>query len=102
MYDHAWSEKVYHEYRMSCPRTEQINLCIEQSILRLDGSIQAPQALIRAQLINSIQGRDKNALWRLYKHLCKASPLDQSTLCRVVTMLYSRYRDEILQIFFDF
>lgn len=102
MYDHAWSEKVYLEYRMSCPRTEQINLCIEQSILQLDGYFQRPQCFLRAELIKSIRGSDKNALWRLYKHLCKKTPLDISTLKRVTTMLYQRYRDEKRQLFFDF
>jgi len=102
MYDHAWSEKVYLAYRMSCPRTEQINLCIEQSILKLDGYFQRPGCFLRAELIKSIRGCDKNALWRLYKHLCKKTPLDISTLTRVVSMLYRRYRDEQLQNYFDF
>lgn len=87
---------------MSCPRTGQINLCIEQSILKLDGYFQRPGNFLRAELIKSIRGCDKNALWRLYKHLCKKTPLDTYTLKRVTTMLYQRYRDEKLQLFLDF
>lgn len=102
MYAYSWAEGILGAYEKSCTRARQINACIVQYALTLDSRVILSNDAIKKALIGSIQGFDREKLWRDYKRLVKKSPLDDQLLGKVAARILWRWRDEAMQLEFAF
>lgn len=101
MYDRVWAREVQANFRLSCTRAEQIDLCIQQ-IYAKKTRRNCTEKQIQDLLTDSIQGKRSPRLWRDYKRLIKKSPLDRAALEKLTGIITVEIDVENLQRQFNF
>jgi hypothetical protein len=86
-YDAVWAQRVLKEFRMFNTRVEQINGCIGQELNAWYSIIPGADDL-NLVLTKWIRSPGKQKAWRMYKSLCKKTPLDRVLLRKVMFLFY--------------
>lgn len=104
MYDREWARRILSTYKKSCPRAEQIDLCIIQLMASENLSYTFSRHQIEVGLVRAIRDRHYGKIWNLYKRVTRVTPFNVD-LCRLLTrqlyMVYSMEREDAQQILLE-
>lgn len=101
MYSTKWAEGIYSTYVDCNARAQNMPRVIEQTAAKILGW-ELRSVAIKRHLVASIAGRGNKDLWRLYKRLCRKTPLDGKLLEKVCRAIYWPEKDEWDQLKLDF
>lgn len=101
MYDRDWARSVVVNFWKLRTRAQQINLCLQQ-VYRDSKGRDLTIKDIQNSLIDSVQGKSNEKLWRDYKRLVRKTPLDKELIDTVCRELFFKVDVEKLQRQFDF
>jgi len=98
-YDKDWARKVLHNFLISCTRARNIVLCLQQ--VTKERTLKEIMIYeIHDVLIYSIQHKERQKLWRIFKTLCKKSIWDNTLLydtCKELWILWDEVDVEKMQ-----